>query len=34
VAVAIGAIVTVVLGVFPSVLLSLATHAASQLFVR
>jgi NADH:ubiquinone oxidoreductase subunit 2 (subunit N) len=33
-AVAIGAAATVVLGVVPQPLLSLANHAASQLFVR
>jgi NADH-quinone oxidoreductase subunit N len=33
-AVAVGAVVTVVLGIVPQPLLSLANHAASQLFVR
>jgi NADH-quinone oxidoreductase subunit N len=33
-AVAIGAAATVVLGIIPQPLLSLANHAASQLFVR
>ena len=33
-AVAVGAVVTVVLGIIPQPLLSLANHAASQLFVR
>ena len=33
-AVAIGAVATVVLGVVPQPLLNLANHAASQLFVR
>jgi NADH-quinone oxidoreductase subunit N len=34
VAVGLGAVVTVVLGVIPEPLLSLASHAANQLFVR
>jgi NADH-quinone oxidoreductase subunit N len=34
VAVGLGAIVTVVLGIIPQPLLSLANHAASHLFVR
>jgi NADH-quinone oxidoreductase subunit N len=34
VAVALGAAVTVVLGILPQPLLSLANHAATQLFVR
>jgi NADH-quinone oxidoreductase subunit N len=33
-AVAIGAVATVVLGIVPTPVLSLATHAANQLFVR
>jgi hypothetical protein len=33
-AVAIGVVVTLVLGIVPEPLLSLANHAASQLFVR
>lgn len=33
-AVAVGAAATVVLGIIPEPLLSLANHAASQLFVR
>jgi NADH-quinone oxidoreductase subunit N len=34
VAVAVGVVVTLVLGIAPEPLLSLANHAASQLFVR